>query len=99
MDRILLRYEGRVQGVGFRVSVVELAENFDVSGRVWNVSDGSVRVAAEGESATLVEFQTAIATRMSRNIVRSSVNWESVKWENGNQRRWTDFGIAPDTVS
>jgi acylphosphatase len=94
MDRLLLRFEGWVQGVGFRMSVTDLARNFDVTGRVWNVLDGSVRVVAEGESSVLLEFQAAIHTRMKRNIVNDTATWATT-----DQRQWSDFGIGPDTPS
>lgn len=45
--------KGRVQGVFFRASTVEKAETLDIRGRVENLADGSVRIAAEGAAKSL----------------------------------------------
>ena len=42
-------FEGRVQGVGFRYTVKDLARGFDVCGRVKNLPDGSVELHVMGE--------------------------------------------------
>ncbi len=59
-QRITVRYEGRVQGVGFRFTVVNLAQNFTVTGWVKNEFDGSVSMVAEGEEAQLMSLLQAI---------------------------------------
>lgn len=43
-------YEGRVQGVGFRYSVKQLASGFDLSGTVENLPDGRVELNVQGDS-------------------------------------------------
>jgi acylphosphatase len=45
--RVIVR--GRVQGVGFRVSVARRATSLDVAGRVRNLRDGSVEAVFEGD--------------------------------------------------
>jgi acylphosphatase len=47
---------GRVQGVGFRYSAVREARGLGVLGRVANLPDGSVEVAAEGDPLRLKQF-------------------------------------------
>ena len=42
-------YEGRVQGVGFRWTVKNLAREFEVAGTVKNLPDGRVEVLAQGD--------------------------------------------------
>lgn len=37
-------FSGRVQGVGFRYSALQVAKEFDVSGFVCNLTDGRVRL-------------------------------------------------------
>jgi acylphosphatase len=54
-------YEGRVQGVGFRYSVRQLAKGFTVIGWVRNLTDGRVELLAGGDSDEVEEFLTAIA--------------------------------------
>ena len=44
---------GRVQGVGFRWFVLEVARDLELSGWVANELDGSVRCVAEGPRAAL----------------------------------------------
>ena len=54
-------FEGRVQGVGFRYTVKDLARGFDVCGWVKNLPDGSVELHAMGEPAELDDFIREIA--------------------------------------
>jgi acylphosphatase len=49
-------FEGRVQGVGFRYTVKDLARGFDVTGWVRNLPDGTVEMQATGEADELAEF-------------------------------------------
>jgi len=60
MKRWQLFFSGRVQGVGFRYSVFEIAQNFDVTGWVRNLVDGRVEVVCEGETRVLREFLKSI---------------------------------------
>jgi len=66
--RRTIYFAGRVQGVGFRQTTVEIAAAFDVTGRVRNLSDGRVELIAEGAIEQLAGFQKAIETRMASNL-------------------------------
>lgn len=68
MRRVEARYRGRVQGVGFRATVRELAASFAVAGWVKNEADGSVCVVAEGDEAEVEYFLESIYERMVRNV-------------------------------
>ena len=47
MTARLVRYEGHVQGVGFRYGVKNLARGFEVTGTVRNLPDGRVELVAD----------------------------------------------------
>lgn len=49
-------FEGRVQGVGFRYSVKQLAKGFDVIGWVKNLDDGRVELQIMGDEEELDDF-------------------------------------------
>lgn len=59
-QRITVRYEGRVQGVGFRFTAVRLAQELDVTGYVKNEFDGSVSMVAEGSEDQLMALLQAM---------------------------------------
>ena len=47
---------GKVQGVGFRYSVLKMAMTYGINGFVQNESDGSVYMEVEGEITSLKLF-------------------------------------------
>ena len=47
---------GRVQGVGFRWSTIQIAEQLNISGWVKNELDGSVTIMASGTGDNLDQF-------------------------------------------
>lgn len=53
-------FQGQVQGVGFRWSVLEWAEHFHLTGTVKNLSNGTVEVYAVGSKEDLDSFLSAI---------------------------------------
>jgi len=73
-QRITVRYEGRVQGVGFRFTVVRLAQDLDVTGWVKNEFDGSVSMTAEGSEEQLMALLQAIRnSQLDRYITEERV--------------------------
>lgn len=56
MKRAHVFYSGRVQGIGFRYTVQDIAENLGIYGWVKNLEDGRVEVVAEAEENDLKEF-------------------------------------------
>ena len=57
-------FSGRVQGVGFRYTALEVAREFDVSGYVKNLGDGRVQLEAEGKAPEVNAFIAALEERM-----------------------------------
>jgi acylphosphatase len=90
VQRMSVWFSGRVQGVGFRATVVRLARQFEVTGRVCNLSDGRVELEAEGERAELENFRNRIAQEMKRHITSQTENWSAAAGH------WTTFEVAAD---
>lgn len=57
-------FTGRVQGVGFRYTTLQVAREFEISGHVRNLPDGRVQLEAEGHAAEVAAFVTAVEERM-----------------------------------
>ena len=77
---IRISVRGRVQGVGFRPFIYQLAKKFHITGTVQNNMDG-VNIVAEGASSNLFKLLEAIrneAPRLSRiddvNVKKTSVS-------------------------
>lgn len=66
--RHLARYEGRVQGVGFRMTAVAQSDGLTVHGFVRNEPDGSVTMDVEGPAADLKELMRRVDSAMSGMI-------------------------------
>jgi acylphosphatase len=74
MITVSVCYEGRVQGVGFRASVLSLAKGFEVTGWVRNLPDGRVEMLASGEESEIEEFLTSIGeSHLAGHIEHRSV--------------------------
>ncbi len=76
MQRITVLYSGRVQGVGFRITVRHVARGYDVTGTVRNLPDGRVELIAEGTRAELKAFLDGIAqSELSGFISKQHETW------------------------
>ncbi|NLI23726.1 MAG: acylphosphatase [Bacteroidales bacterium] len=56
LKHVNITVRGRVQGVGFRYSALEAAEELGIKGFVRNMPDGSVYIEAEGEEEEVLQF-------------------------------------------
>lgn len=68
-------FTGHVQGVGFRYTTLQVAQEFDVTGRVSNLDDGRVHLEVEGNTREVGAFIAALEERMHgyiRRVERSS---------------------------
>ena len=61
MKHLSMQVYGRVQGVGFRYSTLQVAVEVGVTGTVENEMDGSVKIEAEGDEMKLYAFLTRIS--------------------------------------
>ena len=57
----LIRVRGTVQGVGFRPFVWQLAQQFNLRGRVWNDAEGVV-IQAWGDSYSIEQFRDSLSS-------------------------------------
>ncbi|MDX2111951.1 MAG: acylphosphatase [Verrucomicrobiota bacterium] len=61
-------FSGRVQGVGFRYSAMQIAREFEVSGYVENLPDGRVHLDVEGEVAEVSAYVDELKSKMEQYI-------------------------------
>ena len=69
--RLQVWYSGRVQGVGFRYKVSNIAAGYDVCGYVENLDDGRVHLVASGDKQQVREFASEISKTME-GFIKSS---------------------------
>jgi len=87
MQRVTVLYSGRVQGVGFRVTIRQLACGYEVTGTVRNLADGRVELIAEGVRAEVEAFLTGIdESDLSGYIAKKHETWQPAQ---GNLRGFT----------
>lgn len=67
-------FSGRVQGVGFRYTTMQIAKEFEVAGYVKNLADGRVLVEVEGRRGEIDRFVDAIEERMHGYVRKTERN-------------------------
>lgn len=68
-------FTGRVQGVGFRQTVANLAHSFPgIAGRIKNMPDGSVQLILQGLLADQADFLQIILKTFEKNIKEYKTN-------------------------
>ena len=68
--RMICYFTGRVQGVGFRYTVKNIALQYDVAGYVRNLPDGRVELVMEGPDSQMNRLLADVSERM-RDYVRT----------------------------
>lgn len=69
-QRYFLRWEGQVQGVGFRFTNTNLAQTHALTGWVRNMEDGSVEMEVQGAPANILSHLEALHTSYERMGIR-----------------------------
>ncbi len=75
-------------GSWFSATVVRLSRDFEVTGRVRNLTDGRVELEAEGERPELVRFRDRIVLEMKRHITSQVEDWGPAAGQ------WATFDVA-----
>lgn len=83
LQRWHLYLSGRVQGVGMRATVADLAPDHGITGWVRNLSDGRVEIMAEGSAANLERFIASLEQQMSGYIsdIQKNVEPATGEWK------------------
>ncbi len=90
IQRLKTIYEGRVQGVGFRATVMDVANRFAVVGQVRNLHSGNVELILEGQPSVIQAMSLEIDRMLSRNIVHKHATWSEIS-----EVSFAHFSIAP----
>ena len=86
--RLVLRFSGTVQGVGFRYTTCACARAYDVTGYVKNLRRGDVELVAEGEREDLCSLKEAVLARMGGYVRSCDEAWCDPTGE------FSSFGVA-----
>lgn len=86
MDRVTAFLTGRVQGVGMRFAVHDLARRYPIVGFVQNLDDGRVQIVMEGEDDQMESFlsrlrEVAPGAIHDINSFRSTASGEFTRFE------------------
>ncbi|OYP29491.1 acylphosphatase [Rhodopirellula sp. MGV] len=74
--RVVVRYHGRVQGVGFRATALYHGNGLELHGFVRNEIDGTVLMDVEGPKAHVDELLERIDSRPAGSVDRRDLSWE-----------------------
>ncbi|MCX5702405.1 MAG: acylphosphatase [Candidatus Omnitrophica bacterium] len=80
-------FSGTVQGVGFRFTAQDIANDLGIKGWVKNLHDRRVEVVAEAEEEALNNFLNKIHQYFSRYIKDVDIKWMEPTG------KFADFGI------
>lgn len=84
-------YTGRVQGVGFRYTVKQLASGYEVVGSVRNLPDGRVELQVSGAPAEVEAFLGAISKGQLaahiKQVERTPIQLPPAGWQGFEIRR------------
>jgi len=82
MKRVDIIVRGRVQGVFYRATVSDIAEELGLKGFARNLPDGSVEIIAEGPDAVIDEFCERVQIKdRAINVEGAEVKFSQAKGE------------------
>lgn len=67
-ERRTIHYSGRVQGVGFRWTVVQTLRGAPIGGFVRNLADGRVQLVLEGDPGDVEAAAARVRRALARHI-------------------------------
>lgn len=70
-------YRGKVQGVGFRFGVRQIAEGFSVAGYASNLPDGRVEVFLQGDREEVEAMEKEIGESHLAGFIREATGGEA----------------------
>lgn len=70
-------YKGKVQGVGFRFGVRQIAEGFSVAGYASNLPDGRVEVFLQGDRGEVEAMEKEIGESHLAGFIRETIGTET----------------------
>lgn len=70
---------GRVQGVGFRYTTQQIAEEYNLTGWVQNQPDGTVELEVEGNKSSIDKFLKALENGFNQFIRIDNMNVETLQ--------------------
>ena len=74
MHRKICYFSGRVQGVGFRYTAQNIAQQYNVKGYVKNLPDGRVELVLEGDDDEMDHIVDSIRQRLDSFIGKVDFN-------------------------
>jgi acylphosphatase len=76
MSRIQVIYSGKVQGVGFRWKVLQIAKKYAVSGYVQNLNNGKVELLVEGKDSQVGKMVEEVDTELKNYWYSQEREWK-----------------------
>jgi len=81
-------FTGRVQGVGFRFTTLDLANRYRLTGFVRNCADGTVELVAQGQLEQIHDLLRDIQDKYKDYITETKIN------ETPSSSQFKDFKIT-----
>ncbi len=71
-----IHFSGSVQGVGFRITAQQIANQLQLNGWVKNLSDGRVELIAQGPRPVIEDFISQLNHHF--RLTDCQINWQDV---------------------